>query len=187
MNYLTISDRGKAVPYGPADREGGERNYGFRRLKGRLDDVTEIPEAASDNNLRTLLLALNHETTGIFTIGCLSSAVAEPEGYRRTGYVEFALNDRLAIADARTYFPLFFHFDRLWKGEAGHLRAILNWELQPATFLVTDSDGFTCAVTVNTDFFSSQEDADRCWGDCLELLGRLLTSVRLESLGERIY
>jgi hypothetical protein len=187
MNYLTISDRDKAIPYGPADREGGERNYGFRPLKGRLAEVAEVPEVASDSHLRALLLALNDEATGTFTIGCLSGAVADAKGYRRTGYLEYALNDQVAVSDAQCYFPAFFHFDRLWKRQAVELRAQLNWELQPAMFLTTGAAGFTCSVTVNTDFFSSQEEADYCWGQCLGLLGQLLTSIRAQSFGERIY
>lgn len=55
-----------------------------------------------------LLVGLNDEKTDVFTIGCLSSPVVEADRYRRTGYVEFALNDRVAISDAQSYFPAFF-------------------------------------------------------------------------------
>ena len=187
MNYLTILHSGKGIPYAPNTHDDGERNYGFRRLKGRLDAIEDIPEAREDGSLRRLLLAANHATTAVFTAGCLSMPISSEKGFRRTGYVEFVLNDTKAVASAANYFPPFFNFSRLWHQQQGDLNAHLAWEIQPAFFEDLGLSGFTCAVVVNTDFHPSQEIADECWAGCLELLGTLFTSIRLRREGQPIY
>ncbi len=185
VNYLSIRDRGKGIPYGPGDRSDGTRNHGFRLLKGHPEASAEIPEILEDCHLRALLVAANDAQTGVFTVGCESAPVAEAAGFRRTGYVEFAVDDRTVIGSYETYFRLFFHFDRVWKREAKDLQAVLNWELQPAHFYETDVVGVTCAVVINMEFFPSQDEADRCWGQCLNLLAGFLDEIPAGT-GERV-
>lgn len=177
MNYLLISDRGKAIPYPPAERPDGQKNHGFRSLKGRPEAVADIPECAESAALRSLLLEVNDAKTGVFTVGCLCAPVEEEQGFRRTGYVEFALNSHAGVADAQNYFPCFFWFDRLWKQEAQGSSNQHHWELKPAGFLDAGVSGFSCAVTINTGWYPSQVAADESWDHSINLLARLLREV----------
>jgi len=113
-NYLTISQRGKPIPYGGKGilREDGDTKYGFKYVKGDEVALRLIPELAKDRVLLQLALAINAPQTGLFSVGCVSGQVDDDRGHRDSGYIEFAINSRSAIADAKNYFPIFFHFDR---------------------------------------------------------------------------
>jgi len=181
LNQLSISYRGKGIPYGGAEepRPDGGQNHGFVCLKGRTDLIDSIPELQGERALRSLVLALNAKETALFTIGCLSAEVAGPdgEGYRYTGYIEFALNSQQAVADASSYFPAFFHFDRfLHESEFNH-EAMFSWELVPASFLDARIDGFSCAISVTTTLFATRENASASWEAALKALEGFLPAV----------
>jgi hypothetical protein len=120
-------------------------------------------------------------------VGCLSAPVSNDRGFRRTGYVEFALNDQVAVQDAARYFPAFFHFDRLWHEQGKELPVMFNWEIEGAAFLECNTDGFTCSVSINTDYFESQPEADASWGQALALLSMLLSSIPRDPAATAIY
>ena len=84
-SHLSICVCGKSIPYGARRREDRSVNHGFKALKGRLHDVETIPEAIDDAALRQALSKLNHENTGIFTIGCVSGLVRDQHDHRMTG------------------------------------------------------------------------------------------------------
>jgi hypothetical protein len=102
-SHLSICVCGKSIPYGARRREDRSVNNGFKALKGRLHDVETIPEAIDDAALRQALSKLNHENTGIFTIGCVSGLVRDQHGHRMTGYIEFTFNYVELIGDAGNY------------------------------------------------------------------------------------
>ena len=103
LNHLTISHRGKGIPYGGLGeiREDGGANHGFRNLKGRPHLIDLVPELRSDPALRSLVLTVNAAHTALFTIGCVSGPVPDTDGHghRYSGYIEFALNSRSAVED----------------------------------------------------------------------------------------
>ena len=179
MNFLSIRERGKGVPYGPgAPREDGSCNHGFKPLKGNLHDLGSIPELTDDLALREVVAAINAPETSLFSTGCLSGPVHEEQGHRRTGYVEFALNSMSLVQDAQNYFPVFFWFNKALHGEQ-FARAKFDWELEGASFLDAGGvGGFTCAVFVNTPFTSTEDLALSDWRAAMELLGGYLHSVR---------
>ncbi|TIU39514.1 MAG: hypothetical protein E5W31_07490, partial [Mesorhizobium sp.] len=153
-NGLFISRSGKGIPYGAGPRDNGDFNHGFKNLKGNLDLISEIPELKSDPALLNLVYNINHEETGLLSIGCLSSPVVdEGRGYRVTGYIEFAFNSVAGIEDAANYFPIFFHFDQdLHVSNFPH-RVQFSWEIEGAHFAEANAGGFTMAITINTDFY----------------------------------
>ncbi|HUW37112.1 MAG TPA: hypothetical protein VMV91_07240 [Rhodocyclaceae bacterium] len=112
-NQLSLNHKHKGVPYGGSGeiREDGDANYGFKDIKGNNALLLDIPELKRDRGLMRLIQAINAPHTGLFSVGCVSGPVADKHGYRHSGYVEFSVNSATAIADARNYFPLFFHFD----------------------------------------------------------------------------
>ena len=158
-SYLSVSERGKGIPYGPCRRDDGSMNHGFRPLKARLDVIETIPEANEDQALREALSRLNDEKTCVFTIGCVSGPVHDQRGHRKTGYIEFACNCVEFIADAANYFPVFFHFNKCLRRHDMIDDVRFDWELQPAHFFDADCDGFTCAITVNTRYCESATEA----------------------------
>lgn len=177
LNYLVIQNRAKGIPYGAYERDDGSRNNGFVPLKANPAAIASLSECQEDPPLRILLESANGADTAVFTVGCASGIVADEKGFRRSGYVEFALNDREAVGRAVNYFPAFFNFDQLWKAQGARFRMQFEWELQPATFLDCGARGFTCAVTLNTDYYASLDEADECWSFALELLSQLLESI----------
>ena len=187
-NVLVISSRGKGIPYGGSGvREDGGRNYGFQVLKNNPAAIDDLPEANENTPLRMVLEAVNSPDTDLFSVGCLSAPIQAESKFRRTGYVEFAINDSTAVADAAKLFPIFFHFDRLLKQQSSTLQIWFFWELAPATFVDAGIEGFTCAVTINTGMFATQDEADDAWAQGLALLAALLGSVRAPRDGRPIY
>ncbi len=125
-----------------------------------------------------LALAINAPQTGLFSVGCVSGHVNDDRGHRSSGYIEFAINSRSAIADAQSYFPIFFHFDRFLHETEFSSPTSFNWELQGARFLESDdSAGFTCSIFVNTHYSPTREEAAQIWSKSLGALSYLLQSV----------
>jgi hypothetical protein len=177
-NYLSINQGGKGIPYGGVARENGDVNHGFKYVKGDDEALRSIPELLRDPALLDLALDINASETGLFSIGCVSDSVQDDRGHRDSGYIEFAINSRSAIADAQSYFPLFFHFDRLLHSSKFSVPASFNWELSGATFFECNhAVGFTCSVFVNTGYVQSREEAGQNWTDSLSVLGYFLRSV----------
>jgi hypothetical protein len=159
-------------------REDGDANYGFKYVKGDDAALRAIPELARDPALLDLALAINAPQTGLFTAGCVSGAVDDERGHRHTGYIEFAINSKNAIADAKSYFPIFFHFDRFLHETKLPVPTSFNWELEGATFIESDhSSGFTCAIFINTNYSPTKEEAVSAWAESLGALAYFLRSV----------
>lgn len=182
-NYLSIRHRGKPIPYGGNGvlRDDGEANHGFKYVKGDDAALRAIPELTKDPALLELALAINAPQTGLFSIGCVSGAVDDERGHRDCGYIEFAINSKSAIADAQSYFPIFFHFDRFLNDARFSAPAHFNWELEGATFMESDdSSGFTCAIFINTGYSQTREEATHIWSESLGALANFLKNVPAE-------
>lgn len=181
VNCLEIVHQHKPIPYGGDGklRDDGDANYGFKMVKADPTLLGQIPELQRDSDLLNLVSAINAPETGLFSVGCVSAPVSDDKGYRHSGYVEFALNSVSAIADANSYFPLFFHFD-CWLNETQPEWPVnYNWELQPATFVESRmrATGFTCAITCNTHYASSLDEASQAWRESLSRLANFLRGV----------
>ena len=178
-NVLQIRHEGKSVLYAGAGvlRSDGDANYGFKALKNAPARLAEVPELERDPALHDLVAAINHSTTGLFSVGCVSGPVEEVSGHRMMGYVEIALNSKDAAADAASYFPIFFHFDRMLNENRYDDDVHFHWELMGAHFIEAQLGGFTVTVTINTGWFETPEAARAVWGDALQGLAHLLSSV----------
>lgn len=107
-------------------------------------------------------------------VGCAAWDVSDEQGHRWYGYVEFAINSAEAIEDARSYFWLFFHFDKmLHEGKFSEM-VNYNWELEGAHFSPANADGFTCTVWVRTAYLPAPEEAFEAWQVALDPLIPLL-------------
>lgn len=171
---LTIGHGGKGIPYGGHHgelREDGTTNHGFKNLKGRPHLLDSVPELRDSPALYELVRAINEPDTGLVSVGCAAWDYSdEREGYRRAGYIEFAINLVEMIGDARNYFPMFFHFDKMLHDRRFNEMVNYIWELEWASFWPTKADGFTCAVWIYTPFRPSPEEAKDLWEVALEPL-----------------
>lgn len=61
---------GPAVPYPAVDRRGGEKNHGYRRVKGNDEAVALIPEVEGFPEYRDFLTALNSIDSPVESVGC---------------------------------------------------------------------------------------------------------------------
>lgn len=179
QNYLEINHHHKPIPYGGFGevRDDGEANHGFKYVKGNDAALCLIPELARDAVLLELARSINAPETGLFSVGCLSLPVNDANGFRHSGYMEFAFNSCSAIADASNYFPVYFHFDRGLYKRQFPTAVSFYWQLQPCTFTEADATGFTCAITLNTHCSPTQEAALSAWDEALCALGSYLRSV----------
>ncbi|KHK58679.1 hypothetical protein PI87_02760 [Ralstonia sp. A12] len=179
-NYLCISHKPKAIPYGGSGivRADGDANFGFKCLKGALHRADEVPELQRDSTMKQLAVAINGPATGLLSIGCVSGPLHEDGRHRYMGYFEFAFNSRTGISDAQHYFPAFFHFDRRLT-ETPNVRPVMyHWELQPCTFVERDNaSGYSCAITVNTHWVDSHETALQDWEQSLGYLRQMLEQI----------
>jgi hypothetical protein len=185
---LEIAHGGKGIPYGGTGevRPDGGANHGFKNLKSDIARLADVPEVADDAPLRDLIFAINQPMTGLFSVGCLSGDVSEPQGNRVTGYIEIAFNSKTMVADAGNYFPLFFHFARMLHDHQFNDQVGFAWVLEGAAFVEADANGFTMTIYVNTGFFGSKDEARSCWGRALEALTVYLGSIPVQ-VGEPIY
>ncbi len=178
-NVLQINQGGKGIPYGGTGqiREDGDANYGFKNLKGSPERIPEIPELEDDEALRDLVVSLNLPESAFATVGCVSGRVKEQQGYRVSGYVEFAFDSVEAVADAASYFPVFFHFDRVLHSMTFDDEVHFHWELMGATFLLVRARGFTTTITVNTGWYANEAGATLAWKKGLNFLENYLSQV----------
>src|SRR5260370_5246090 len=177
-NLLSVVEGGKGVPYGGGPRSEGTTNHGFRPLKGKLEEILFVPEAKEDEALAGILTKINGRDTGLFSIGCVSGEVDEPDGRRVSGYVEFALNDKRLVADAINYFQIFFFFSQRLAEQRFADRVRFNWDLEGASFHEVSCHGLTCSVGVNTFFYPTKEGARTCWQNSLRILGDHLAQLK---------
>ena len=166
---LTIGHRGKGVPYGGrgAVQEDGTANYGFKNLKGRPHLLSDIPELQDHPSLYALIEAINRPENGLVSVGCAAWDFSDEDGFRWSGYIEFAINSAEMVEDARSYFPLFFRFDELLHDSGFDQKVNYNWELAPAHFSPAMVDGFTCTIWVYTPYFPSPAEAKDAWDNAL--------------------
>lgn len=185
MNLLSIDQGGKGVPYGGhgiAQPDGGA-NYGFKNLRTNPRDIDSVPELAANLALKRLVETMNAPGRGLFTIGCESGPVPDQgKGYRHTGYVEFALNSRSAVADASSYFPVFFHFDRFLHVNTCTDGVKFDWELMGANFSDVGIGGFTCTIYINTPLVAAADDARAMWDSALEALAEYFEACGREAV-----
>ncbi|WP_243288736.1 hypothetical protein [Geothrix terrae] len=179
INTLEIGQKGKGIPYGGLGeiREDGDANYGFKYLKGNEQLLGEIPELKRDEALHRLVRAINSNHTGLFSVGCVSGIVQDERGFRYSGYVEFSWDSISMVADAQHYFQLFFHFDRYLRKLEFLTRVAFVWELMPASFIDAKANGFSCSITINTDYSETEESAVQAWSQALAALEIYLGSI----------
>jgi len=175
---LTIKNRIKAIPYIPERRGDGTVNYGFRVLKGRLDQVSAIPEVHDSEALQYALEKINAEATAFFTVGCEKDLNAAPEGFWARGYIEFAFNASIAASDADRYFRLFFEFNQHLQHARLNLPVQYQFELEGAEFRDAGdagSRGFTVAVWITTLSFPDGAQAMNIWNRAVVCLADFLS------------
>jgi len=181
MNYLndmTISHIAKAIPYDTgALRSDGAQNYGFMDLKMFPDLIDRVAELKSDAALLCLVKAINSPETGLMTIGCSSAIIVDPEGYRKTGYVEISFTTNQMAEDAQNCFPLFYHFSHALSEASFDQNIHFSWDVMPAQFVESDFFGFTIAINLNTRLCDSSEAAEEIWAVSANFLAAFLKTV----------
>lgn len=178
MNLMSLRFDHKAIPYSAVDRGKSGKNYGFMDLKSGRVALSDVPELVEDEALRQAIERICSPECGLFSVGCLSAPVKDDKGQLITGYIEFCRNSKALSSDASTYFPIFFHFGKALHANQFAMSIKFDWELQPAMFTDHGSHiGFTCAVFINTCYFSTPEGARSAWNEAVEVLGKYLMSV----------
>jgi hypothetical protein len=185
LAFLTIRNRAKSIPYPEANRPEGSRNHGYKRLKGRPDLVSDIPEADWES-IATALARLNGWNSAFFSVGCEKAVNKHNGEFWVRGYLEFAFNYIEAASDAAHYFPLFFHFHRLLQSTRVS-KCRFEFELEGAIFLDGPAEGYSVSVWIDTGIYKSELEAEQTWAQGLTLLADFLCAVPLRTSELQIY
>lgn len=178
LNDMTVSHIAKAIPYDAGALRGdGAQNYGFMDLKMFPDDIDQVAELKSDAALMHLVKAINSPETGLMTIGCSSAIIVDPEGCRKTGYVEISFMTDQMVEDAQNCFPLFYHFSHALAEASFDQNIHFNWDVISAQFVESDVFGFTMAISLNTRLCDSTEAAEEVWAVSANFLAAFLKTV----------
>jgi hypothetical protein len=169
---LSIKKGGKAVPYGGSDvdRPDGARNYGFKNLKGKPEEVASIPEAQGNASLTNALLALAASDSPFFTVGCEKSCNQDSSGHWMKGFLEFSFNYRELVADAQFYFKLFYDFNSWYRQQKQEATIQYHFELEGAHFWEVSAEGFNVTVWITTTMLATEEEAQKVWAWGLDRL-----------------
>jgi hypothetical protein len=185
QNVFYIDPNGKTVPYQHQPKDGGP-GTGFVNLKRQPADSALIPEAIEDGDLLSALDKINHLDTGVFSVGCDLTKAADDDGYKFSGYIEFAINDQTQVGDPDKYFSLFFRFYNQLAQTAFAQVVRFDWVIIPAIFTEPDIRGFTCSVKMNCPYYPSQAQANGAWSDAISQIASLLVSFP-DTTGKPIY
>ena len=183
LNSLSIGSYSKEIPYlseGIA-RSDGQMNYGFKNLIAYPELLEAIPELNGDRALKSLVSSLNSGDTQFFTTGCSSQKISEEDGYRVSGYIEFAWNCQVCVRDAINYFSLFFHFEQSLCRNNFEPQVKFHWSIDETIFVDLQIPGFGCTVFVKTDCYSSRNKAYQTWHQSLTMLDSFLGSIPIKS------
>lgn len=165
---------GPAVPYPPVVHEDGNRNFGYRRVKGDPEAVKRIPEVQGWPELQDFLLAVNALESPIESVGCekgfFPSDVEGPTvklgSYIDVILSELALNvpeNHLLLASL--LLPSIAGCEKWWSN--------VELSLQPMRFLGGVIAPWGLMVRV-TGYGRGEEEARKWWG---ETMGRLTKAV----------
>jgi hypothetical protein len=189
--YLSIKDGGKGIPYGGAneDRPDGSRNHGFKPLKSAPEEISAIPEAQGVTALKNALIVLNAADSPFLTVGCEKAFGKNDSGHWISGYLEIAFNYAELIADAASYFKLFFLFNQWYCQQKQPVGVQYNFELYGATFLAADVSGFTITAWISAGTYPTKELTQTAWEGALDMLITFLgqQSVPAEGQFTKIY
>ena len=179
LNVLEISSRKKTVPYPASEipRLNGGTDHGFKNLKLHPELLDTVPELELDPALRKIMTAIDHPTTGLFSIACESRVIADERGSRLSGYLEFSLNCRDDAGDAGRYFRIFHDFDRRLRRECFEEAVSFQWVLCPTHFAEAGLDGFAAEVRVDTAYQPDPASAYESWRRALAVLEATLVAV----------
>lgn len=176
--FLTVSLQPLGVPYwrDPADTASA----GFIDLKQEPHRLGEIPEVKGWPSLYRLLAELNAAESQLMSLGCgvfiyppQAGANAQWSAYSYVGYSFANLSE---TADARVYFPQFFHFSRHYSGQT-NTGANIFFELRETGFYERNAQGFTVDYVVRSAAESEDQLRQRiaahfdALSDFLPLLG----------------
>ena len=168
--FLRIKDHTKVFPYFPVDRQDGHPNHGFKDVKGRVDEALKIAEVLDDIPMQEAVARIADNNTAFFTMGCEKSFNKDETGYWARGYLEFAYNYAQLMADAASYFPLFFHFNESLKKQEFIDPIRFEWELEGNVFRESDFGAFSAAVWITTIVCPTEEEVRLLWAKAWKAL-----------------
>ncbi len=162
----------------PADRPNGDRCHAFAALKGvSRERISAVAEVVDSEPLRSALVLINERGTPFFTIGCEKDITEEDAGWRMGGYIEFAFNYPELARDAASYFPVYFHFDRVLKEQDLSVPVQFQWELARAKFLdASGAVGYTAIVWVRTGNAPSRDELLEVWAAAVDVFAHFLAT-----------
>lgn len=184
QNIFYIDPKGKTIPYqAPPDTDS---KTGFINLKTQPDAIEALPETQALPEFSQHLRAINDADTGVFSVGCQFDQNTVTEGWKTSGYLEFAFNDQALVTKPNHYFAQYFQFHNHLVRSRFAYAIGFEWVLLPAVFIEADRQGFSCSVKINSLRRSDRKTSLNQWSAALTLLARHLAAIRPDS-GAAIY
>lgn len=170
---------GPPVPYPAVNRHDGGVNHGYRRIKGNLAGLAQIPEVEGWPELRRFLEIINGESSPIESVGCEKGFFpGDIEGgppvklgsYVDVIFSEPALNDEPEnpLLLASTFVNAIAGCEKWWAGT--------SFVLQRNKGLLGSSCPWGLMLQIK-NYGQTEEQARQLWGRTLSKLGETIASL----------
>lgn len=177
---LSINNRTRVIPGTDSDHSAEMK---FKPLKGRVEDVAEIPEVRDSDALKQALERINSSSTAFFTVACAKACNSEAGRFWARGSIEFAFNYVEIVRDSPNYFLLFEQFNRHVLEAQFDVPVDFNFQLEGAHFAAISAVGYTARVWITTAEFAAIEQAQKVWNQSIGFLTDFLCSFEKPEMG----
>jgi hypothetical protein len=158
-------DSGKGIPY--------LTGHGFKSIKGDIDAIDTIPEAADHQPYREALRWINDPTTPFFTVGCEKSFNLHEEGalWWAKGYFELCFNHLDLAQNPSNWMPFFQRVsNRVAAMQIDPNVLQIWWEIDRdlLTDVAEGSYVYTAGVWVCVGMLPEKDQIETMWADIWE-------------------
>lgn len=170
---------GPAVPYPAVDHRNGEKNHGYRRIKGNEEAIASIPEVEGFPEYRDFLIALNSSDSPVESVGCEKGFFPvshHPDiKFQLGSYTDIIYSDFESNANPESLFHLASVFVKAMEG-SGQWWSKIELGLQRLRHLYGVKEPWGLMVRIQ-GYGRSEEEARSTWSVSLDKLSESIKNI----------
>lgn len=170
---------GPAVPYPAVDHHDGDKNHGYRRVKGNEEAIASIPEVEGFPEYRDFLIALNSSDSPVESVGCEKGFFPvsdHPDIKIQLGsYTDMVFSDFELNASPENLLYLASVFVKAMEG-SGQWWSKTELGLQRLRLLYGVKEPWGLMVKIQ-GYGQSEEEARSTWGVSLDKLAESIKNI----------
>jgi len=175
---------GPAVPYPAVDHRDGDKNHGYRHVKGNEKAVASIPEVEGFPEYRDFLMALNSSDSPIESVGCEKGFFPvsnHPDIKSQLGsYTDIVFSDFESNANPENLLYLASGFVKAVEG-SGQWWSRIELGLQRLRLLYSVKEPWGLMVRIQ-GYGRSEEEARSAWGVSLDKLVESVKNIEAKNV-----